>query len=219
MVLAAPLTEEFAKAISFPLFGRMRIKTEQQAIMLGVCAGAGFAILENMLYEAPYAQWNSWVWSGMTLLRALGSVLHPLLTGIVALGWFRMKKQGGLALLKAYGLAVGLHALWNIGFQALLLINGLEYYDALSSTSQIHGQSIGILLIALLVFLSLVLWLFMRQATRDLQQDSNTEVVTFHWSPRALAFWALTAVALIISIGAALGPVWPEIKALLLGGN
>ncbi|TET38713.1 MAG: PrsW family intramembrane metalloprotease, partial [Anaerolineales bacterium] len=113
--LQAPIPEEFAKALGITMFGRKRVLDERQAFMIGLASGAGFAILENMLYEGVYAQWSGWTWGGVTLIRGIGSVMHPLCTAIVALGWFRARKMGWGTLLKAYFLAIGLHTLWNGG--------------------------------------------------------------------------------------------------------
>ena len=117
--LQAPIPEELAKVLGPLLMGR-RIVNERQAFLLGMAAGAGFAILENMLYQGLYAQWSGWTWGGVTLLRATGTVLHPLTTGIVARGWFRARERqtgwfGRLG--RAYLLAVGIHTLWNGGLK------------------------------------------------------------------------------------------------------
>jgi len=128
IAVEAPLPEEFTKALGLTLFGRKRITQAGQAFAVGMACGAGFAILENMLYEGLYAQAEGWSWAGITLLRAIGSVLHPLCTGLVALGWFRMRESGGTALLKCYLLAVGLHTLWNGGFMPFVYMTGLDYF-------------------------------------------------------------------------------------------
>ena len=124
IALQAPIPEEFAKALGPGLMGR-RLTSERQAFFVGLASGAGFAILENMLYEGLYAQWNGWTWGGITLLRAIGSVLHPLGTGIIALALFRARERpagwfGQLA--RAYLLSVGLHTLWNGGFELLVYL-------------------------------------------------------------------------------------------------
>src|SRR5258706_8559327 len=129
--LPAPIPEEFAKALCLPIFGRGRITSERQALMIGLLSGAGFAILENMLYEGLYAQYNGWSWGGVTLLRAIGAVLHPLGAALVARGWYRARAGGLRPLLKAYALAVGLHTLWNGGFQAFFYPTGFWYYSRL----------------------------------------------------------------------------------------
>lgn len=53
----------------------------------GMAGGVGFAIVENMLYEAARAR----VWAGVALPRSIGGVLHPLTAGLVALGWYGVR--------------------------------------------------------------------------------------------------------------------------------
>jgi RsiW-degrading membrane proteinase PrsW (M82 family) len=90
VALQAPIPEEFAKALGPGLFGR-RLTSERQAFFVGLASGAGFAILENMLYQGLYAQWSGWTWGGVTLLRAAGSVLHPLGTAVIARALYRAR--------------------------------------------------------------------------------------------------------------------------------
>ena len=216
--LEAPFPEEFAKALAVPIFGRRRITSERQAFMIGVFSGAGFAILENMLYEGLYAQWFGWTWGGVTLLRGIGSVLHPLGTGIIALGWYRMREGGWGKLFKAYLLAVGLHTLWNGGFQPFVYLTGLENYGGLSPTISLYGEALEFLLVAYLVGLSAGLWWIMWRITADLAKETKPELFPLAISPRRVAVWAFICALVLIPIGAALGPAWPEIKALILEG-
>ena len=121
----APIPEEFAKSLGPGLMVK-RIQNERSAFFLGLTSGAGFAILENMLYEGLYASWSGWSWGGITALRAIGSVMHPLCTGIVVLALYRERERnpgwfGRLG--RAYLIAVGLHTLWNGGFEALFYIS------------------------------------------------------------------------------------------------
>jgi RsiW-degrading membrane proteinase PrsW (M82 family) len=126
----APIPEEFAKALGPGMMGK-RIHSERGAFFLGLASGAGFAILENMLYEGIYASWSGWSWGGITALRAIGSVMHPLCTGIIVLALFRERerKPGWFGRLgRAFLISVGLHTLWNGGFEALLYLSGIDYY-------------------------------------------------------------------------------------------
>ena len=216
--LQAPFPEEFAKALAIPMFGRKRITDEQKAFLIGVCSGAGFAILENMLYEGIYAQFSGWTWGGITLLRGIGSVLHPLGTGIIAVGWVRARKQGWGILLKAYMLAVGLHTLWNGGFQPLLYLTGLDRYGGLDVSISFYGEVIGVVLILYLVALSAGLWWLLWRITTSFAADKAPELAIVAISPRRLAIWALVAALVIIPIGAALGPAWTAIKEIILAG-
>lgn len=216
--LEAPLPEELAKAMGITFFGRKRILDERQAFMIGLASGAGFAILENMLYEGLYAQAGGWSWGGITLLRGIGSVLHPLTTGLVTLGWFRARNSGWGALLKAYLMAVGLHTLWNGGFLPFVYLTGLDYYAISEGSLSIYGQGIEILLVAFLVMLSIGLWWLLRRITGEMAQDVTPDLAPMSISTRALAIWGLACLLIIVPIGAALNPAWDQIKDVILGG-
>jgi RsiW-degrading membrane proteinase PrsW (M82 family) len=215
----APLPEEFAKALTIPFFGRKRIHSEKQAFIIGLLSGAGFAILENMLYEGLYAQWSGWSWGGITLLRGLGSVLHPLCTGIVTLGWFRMREGGFKELLKAYGIAVGLHTLWNGGFLPFVYLSGVENFTGAYETFSVYGEAIEIVLIVFLAGLSLGLWWILRRIVANMAVEEVPDLAPVRISTRALAFWGFVCALIIIPIGAAIGPAWESIReVLILGG-
>jgi RsiW-degrading membrane proteinase PrsW (M82 family) len=215
--LEAPIPEEFAKALGPVLMGR-RIQTERQAFAIGLASGAGFAILENMLYQGIYADWSGWGWAGVTTLRAFGSVMHPLGTAIIALAWFRARQRdhGWLRRLAgAYLLSVGLHTLWNGGFQIFVYLTGMDYYQEVS----IYGMYVELMLIIFLVLISIGLWGILRRYVVRLGREEQAEVASWHVSRRALALWAFACAAIIIPIGAALGPAWKQIVSVVVGGN
>ena len=216
--LEAPIPEEFAKALGIPLFGRGRIQNERQAFAIGLASGAGFAVLENMLYEGMYAQYYGWGWAGITLLRSIGAVLHPLGTGIIALGWFRMKEGSGAGkLFKAYLLSVGLHTLWNGGFEPLLYLTGLEYFAGAGPSLSLYGETLSVLLVAYLVLLSLGLWWLLRRIVNEISERVTPDLTPASVSRRAIAAWAVACALIIIPIGSALSPAWKEIRFLVLG--
>jgi len=213
--LQAPIPEEFAKALGPALFGR-RIRNERQAFAIGLACGAGFAILENMLYEGLYAEWSGWSWGGITLLRAIGSALHPLCTAIIALALFRERgrqpgwfKRLGLAFL----LSVGLHTLWNGGFDIFVFLTGLDYYGEEVVSFSIYGLYVEVLLVIFLLLLAAGLWWLLRRYVRRLGAGVVIKVVPEAISRRALAAWALACALVIIPLGATLGPAWIQIKA------
>ena len=214
----APIPEEFAKALGITMFGRKRVLEERQAFMIGLASGAGFAILENMLYEGVYAQWSGWTWGGVTLIRGIGSILHPLCTAIVTLGWFRARKMGWGTLLKAYFLAIGLHTLWNGGFLSFIYLTGLDYYAISESSLSVYGLVIEALLVIFLIVLSIGLWWLLSHLVSGMAEDTEPELATMVISPRALALWGLACVLVIVPIGAALGPAWHQIRAVVFGG-
>ncbi|MCP4536756.1 MAG: PrsW family intramembrane metalloprotease [Chloroflexi bacterium] len=218
--IQAPIPEEFAKALGPGLMVH-RLKSERQAFFVGLASGAGFAILENMLYEGLYAQWNGWAWGGITLLRGFGSVLHPLGTGIIALALFRARGRppgwfGRLA--RAYLISVGLHTLWNGGFSLFTYFTGISLYGGVRL--DFNGQAISVSLIVFLIAFSSGLWWLLRKIVRDLavpvDQVAAEAAPLPEVSPRALAVWALVSALVIVPIGAALGPAWEQIRAVIL---
>jgi hypothetical protein len=218
--IEAPIPEEFAKALGIPIFGRARIQNERQAFAIGLACGAGFAILENMLYEGVYANYYGWGWAGITLLRSIGTVLHPIGTGIIALGWFRMKEGGGAGkLFKAYLLSVGLHTLWNGGFEPLLYLTGLDYFSGSGSTISIYGENLSILLVGYLVLLSLGLWWLLRRIVNEISERITPDIIPATFSKRTLATWAVACTLVIIPIGATFSPAWNAISTLFVDGE
>jgi hypothetical protein len=215
--IEAPIPEEFAKALGVPMFGRGRIKNESQAFAIGLASGAGFAILENMLYEGLYANANGWAWGGITLLRAIGSILHPIGAGIIALGWFRMKDGGFGKLFKAYLLSVGLHTLWNGGFEPLIYLTGLNYYAGNGQSLSLYGETLNVLLVGYLVLLSFGLWWLLRRIVNGLSSNITLDLTPATISRKAIATWAVACAIVIIPIGATLSPAWDAIHKLILG--
>ena len=215
---AAPIPEEFAKALTVPMFGRLRFSNARQVFLVGMWSGAGFAILENMLYEGLYANYNGWSWGGVALLRGIGAVLHPLCAGIVALGWWHMRAGGGVGrLLHAYGLAVGLHTLWNGGFKIFVYITGLGYYTGWGNSElSLYGTSIEVLLAVYLIALSLGLWWLLRRIVLGMAEAAPAEAgAPAAISPRWVAAWALACALVIVSVGAALNGLWPLVMKTL----
>jgi len=220
IAIEAPIPEEFAKALGIPMFGRARIQNERQAFAIGLASGAGFAILENMLYEGLYAHYSGWSWGGITLLRSIGSVLHPIGTGIIALGWFRMKEGGAGRLLKAYLLSVGLHTLWNGGFEPLLYLTGLDYLAGEGSSLSLYGETLSVLLIGYLVLLSLGLWWLLRRIVNEISERVTPEPPSpAAVSRRFVATWAIVSAVVIVPIGASLSPAWNVINSLIVEGE
>jgi len=216
--IEAPVPEEFAKALGIPIFGRKRIQNERQAFAIGLASGAGFAILENMLYEGLYASHNGWSWGGITLLRSIGSVLHPIGTGIIAIGWFRMKEGGAGKLFKAYLLSVGLHTLWNGGFEPLVYLTGLDYFAGEGPSLSFYGETLNALLVSYLVLLSIGLWWLLRKIVIVLSERITADLTPATISRRVVAVWAIACLIIIVPIGAALSPAWNTIQKLIMGG-
>jgi RsiW-degrading membrane proteinase PrsW (M82 family) len=110
--VCAPLIEEFGKGLGVRFLLR-RDTTRSQAFVLGAAAGAGFAVLETLLYAVP----NPGVsgpgeWGPTMLIRAGG--LHILNTAVIGLAWwYAVNGHRPRRAWLLFGLAVFNHAAWN----------------------------------------------------------------------------------------------------------
>jgi RsiW-degrading membrane proteinase PrsW (M82 family) len=118
--LFVPVVEELAKSLAVPIVGLTgRRLTRLDGFLLGVAAGAGFAVVEGMLNGALGLVEPSG-WAGAMLTRGGASAMHCLASGLFGLGWQaviserRFMRGVGLA-----ALSVGLHGLWNAGAVAV----------------------------------------------------------------------------------------------------
>jgi len=120
VVVLAPLIEEFSKAVSARL---ARPTDRTSAVLAGVSAGVGFAIVENVLYAAG-ALLDAGGWEVVTLVRMLGSAVHPVAAGLVSLGWWEFRNRGERAgSLRLVAVGVGVHALWNGVLVAVFVVS------------------------------------------------------------------------------------------------
>jgi RsiW-degrading membrane proteinase PrsW (M82 family) len=145
----APLTEEAAKAlIVLLLIARGRVGFLVDAAVMGFAIGAGFSLVENVLYLKALPHATVWLF----LVRGLGTaMLHGATTAIVAMvARARIDRRGrGLvvALLPGYALAVVIH----------------------SASNHLLLQPVAQTLIVLMILPAIVIWVFDRseRATRE----------------------------------------------------
>jgi RsiW-degrading membrane proteinase PrsW (M82 family) len=120
LVILAPLVEEFAKAISSRL---SRPFDRKSAFLTGVSAGVGFAVIENIAY-ATGGFFDVHGWEVVALVRMLGSAVHPVAAGLVALGWWEFRNGTGRGkAVRLVGAGVGVHALWNGAVLAVFVVS------------------------------------------------------------------------------------------------
>ena len=125
----APLTEESCKAAFIVLFlVRNRVGFLVDAAVLGFAVGTGFALVENVDYLRHLGTAGLDLW----LVRGLGTgVLHGATTAVFAILSKALLDRGGrrtTAFLPGFGLAAGIHAVFNhvplppLAMTALLLL-------------------------------------------------------------------------------------------------
>jgi hypothetical protein len=121
--IAAPLIEELGKAFGARLGSIANpLRTRQDALVAGTAAGAGFAVVENLLYASLAAAFGG-PWPAVLVARSLGAAVHPLATGFVMLGWWDAReRRDDRARARGYLSGVGVHTLWNSATVALFVV-------------------------------------------------------------------------------------------------
>ena len=204
IAIIAPLAEEFAKPlVTLPLMSRL---SRREAFLVAAMAGAGFAALENVLY----AGFGLHLWAGILLVRALGGAIHPLGAGLVGLGWRDVLRgepnawRNGLAY---FGLAAGVHAIWNGGSLIVITLAGAQFAAGGEFPPEINilGLSAAGTTLAVLIVLGLAaLWLgrsIVQQAVQPGTPKVESADVQFLISDRAVAIWALACLVAIVPAG------------------
>lgn len=111
----APLTEETLKglALAYPL-KRREVGFLVDAAIVGFAVGAGFAVIENIVYLRNLADLRIWIW----IARGFGAALLHAATAAIMAVTARMlldehPSRGWLVLVPGWIVAVGVHALYN----------------------------------------------------------------------------------------------------------
>lgn len=184
MAVVAPLTEEAGKALG--AFWFCRPTSRREAFLAGAAAGTGFAVVENLLYAAFAAAFGG-PWQAVVLARTIGSAVHPLASGLVALGVHdRRAGAGAGALLRGYGAGVGIHALWN-GSLVVLTV---------AATTAGSGGTVGVVQLAFSMILGAALG-----AVLWIRAGNVAEVpMTAAWSAPALAGWIVLCASLLVPV-------------------
>lgn len=187
VAVVAPITEESGKAIG-AFLGRPQ--TRRDALVAGVAAGVGFAVVENVLYALGGL---FYAWEPVVLGRMLGAAVHPLASGLVAVGWWELRnghdRQGAIRRILA---GVGTHAAWN-GSLVISTVAGIAYDN---------GGGSGVAAALSLVYMAMMgvlaaagLWRF---TTRVVADDDLPDLTPT--SGRVLTAWAVLASSLLIPV-------------------
>jgi RsiW-degrading membrane proteinase PrsW (M82 family) len=202
IAVIAPLVEELAKPlVTLPLLKNLN---RQEAYWLGAMAGAGFAVLENIIYATSSLS----LWAGIMLVRAIGSALHPLGSGLMAVGWrdvLRGEKDAATNWWRRFGIAVAMHAVWNGGSLLVITLGGAGFFGEMPGEIDLLGVSAASTTLAFLVVLGLsALWIGRAYGQdKPLLESQKGELADprFISSDRAAAIWALACLAAILPAG------------------
>jgi RsiW-degrading membrane proteinase PrsW (M82 family) len=151
VAVVAPLTEEMGKALGASVW---KFEDRRGAFMAGVAAGAGFAIVENVLYGLGRGFFGE-PWQAIVLGRMLGAAIHPLASGLVVMGWWEYKRHRDLGRLAVRFLAgAGVHAVWNGSIVALGItataFDTAESFGTFTVVSLAYTAALGVVAAAML---------------------------------------------------------------------
>ncbi len=211
--IAVPLIEEFAKSlVVLPL---VRHVSRREAFLLGAAAGAGFAILEDLVYAASAGA----RWGGAVAIRALGAAVHPLCTGMAALAWHALLRPDSEEADRAarwrgwarwFGMALAVHGVWNGSILVWSALSGTPIFGEIQRT-RVVGTGIAVGLLALLTVEGAAAAWGIRSLSRRLR---GAEVAARRWVlpempvERAIALWAVACLVVLLPLGLALLRRW-----------
>ncbi len=205
VAIAAPIVEEGLKPLGVIILGR-RVGSPREAFLLGAACGAGFAVLENIMYESVVHP----IWGGIVVVRSMEAALHPLGAGVVALGWYGVFHGHPRAWVRLGGLylvAVTQHWLWNMASVAIYLVTGSQVLSR-GFTLDILGSTIAGVLAVFFAAQGVAMLAAMRYVGRRVAGAPAAEpvptLVPFSLSsPRGLALAAAASLIVLLPLGAA----------------
>jgi hypothetical protein len=199
IAVIAPLVEELIKPL--PLLPLLkRLPTRRDALLVGALAGAGFAVVENLLYAAMIGS----AWGGVLAIRALGAALHPFGAGLMAVAWWSvLQREPGATgrWARNYGLAVGVHALWN-GTCVVTTTVAHAWFQGWEV--DLLGVTNGAVLLALLAAQGMGLLVALRALARRLEPETEAEETAPSAAlptKRAIAVWGLVCLVVLLPVG------------------
>jgi len=114
-----PIIEEVIKPLALWSLAGSKL-TPREGFIGGILCGAGFALLENVLYTSTFIVAEDWLF--MTIGRAGTAALHMLGSGLIGWGLAKGWREGKWAFQVLMTLiAILLHGIWNV----LSLISGV----------------------------------------------------------------------------------------------
>jgi hypothetical protein len=191
ITIILPLVVTLTKSLTIiPFIGQI---TRYETFLLGAISGAGYAVLESLLYIGFGIE--DWVWTVIVL--AIGAAIHPLGGGLIAIGWrdiITSKISKSSNWLAYAGIVSVLHIFWNLGFFALFVSNpfyisrmnllAFVFLVGLGATSFRIGQTVAHR---------------MYPPLRKVENISNSN--QFEVENQNLAVWALSSLLAIVSVG------------------
>jgi RsiW-degrading membrane proteinase PrsW (M82 family) len=189
VVVVAPVTEELGKAVGASVF---RPTDRRTAFLAGVAAGAGFAMVENILY-ASMGGFFGGAWEPIVVARMLGAAVHPLASGLVVLGWWEWRQSRDFGpLARRFFTGVGAHAIWNASLVVVAIAASAFQLSQLyewALVSLAYSAGLGAVAAA---------WLWRLTVTLD-DGDATAPILDSR-DGRVVAAWTLMAASFLVPV-------------------
>ncbi len=156
VAVIAPLVEETTKQIA-GFFLLPRLKGPQEAFLIGLAAGIGFAIMETAGYIGT-AQAD---WVGIAIGRVGGGLLHGMGAAMAGVGWYYLVRGKGVP--GRWRLGFGFlayaylqHAIFNGGQVLLLLLKPLQtwhfdFFDLHLDATSVYAGILYLIILGVLI--------------------------------------------------------------------
>jgi len=192
-----PIAAELCKPlVTLPVLGRL---SPRGAFLIGSAAGAGFAMLNNLIV----AGWGLAVWNGAFIILLLGGAINPFCAGFVTIGWYKILQKDAKAWTDwtvRLCIAIIIHAFWNGGSFLIIALGDTEYFGNL-----FWGITpVGILAAGSILVMIIILGLGVYQMGRTTMEQLSTSRATesqITVSEKTIAMWALACLVIIVPTG------------------
>ncbi len=167
-----PVVEEMIKPLALWSMAGRRI-SPQEGFVGGLLCGAGFALMENVLYFT--ATFTAMDWLILALGRAGTGVLHILASGLIGWGLARAWRDGKWVFLGITSFAaIVLHGLWN----AVSLATGVAALLTMDSTLTIWQNFLYNAPTLIIFFISVIVMIVINRhfMKRNLADPAEVEV-------------------------------------------
>ena len=162
-----PLIEEILKPIALWSLAGKNL-TDQEGFVAGLLCGAGFALLENLLYFANVVTAEDWLF--MVIGRAGTGVLHMFGSALMGWGLARVWRDGKWSFLALMTLlAVSFHGLWN----GMAILGGLGPELAFGTTSTLGQRILFYLPLILLLIIQITVLILINRHLRKGKTSSG----------------------------------------------
>ncbi len=167
-----PLIEETLKTLVVAFIDPRRTR-RQDAILWGIAAGAGFAVIENIFNGSAVLS----LWAMIVLTRVGATSMHIANGVTMGRGWYAVRVERRWSkLFIAFLTSVSFHALWNA---LAITLSGSALYLTSSSTATLSPANLLILAIAsVLIILTGMAWVWIVYSVRSVREPLPAKNLT-----------------------------------------